>query len=169
MNVQMVAAGPHDRECLLALTELYAYDLSAVASLDLGDDGRFHAIDVDALWTEPRRHGYLIRVDDRLAGFAMVHEFSRLTGDASVRDMAQFFVVKRYRRAGVGSRSARWLFDRFPGRWEVRQREENQAATAFWRQVIDQHTAGRFEDVSWNDERWRGPVQRFESAGGARD
>ena len=47
----------------------------------------------------------------------------------------------------------------------MRQKAENQAATAFWRTVIGRYSGGRFEDVVWDDARWRGPVQRFDSAG----
>jgi predicted acetyltransferase len=75
--------------------------------------------------------------------------------------MAEFFILRRYRRQGVGARAARAVFDRFPGAWQVRQRPENAAAIAFWRRVIDRHTAGRFREVLWNDERWQGPVQFF--------
>jgi len=66
-------------------------------------------------------------------------------------------------RRGVGERAAAWLFERFRGPWEVRQRRENQAATAFWRRAIGRYAGGRFEELELDDERWRGPVQRFDS------
>ena len=56
------------------------------------------------------------------------------------------------------------IFGRFPGRWEVRQRPENAAATKFWRRVIGRYTGERFVDVQWDDKRWCGPVQRFDAA-----
>lgn len=55
------------------------------------------------------------------------------------------------------------IFSRFRGRWEVRQVMENVAATAFWRSVIGQYTSGAFEETLFDDERWRGPVQRFDN------
>jgi hypothetical protein len=45
----------------------------------------------------------------------------------------------------------------------VRQVVKNTAATAFWRRVIDRYTSGAFEDFLSDDERWRGPVQRFDN------
>ena len=164
-DAQITAAGPEEQAPLRALFELYAYDFSEMLGLDVGDDGRFRAPPLSAYWSDPRRHPFLIRVDERLAGFALVQERSRLTGDDAVRDVAELFVMRKYRRRGVGAYAARWLFDRFRGRWEVRQKVENQAATAFWRRVIGQYTDGRFEEVAWDDERWRGPVQRFDSEG----
>jgi hypothetical protein len=45
----------------------------------------------------------------------------------------------------------------------VRQKAENQAATAFWRRLIGRYTGGQFEELWLDDERWRGPTQRFAS------
>src|SRR6516162_802430 len=98
MDVHVADAGPEDRGRVLALFEMYVYDLSELLGLDVGDDGRFHAYPLDAYWSEPRRHPFLIRVDEKIAGFALVHGRSRLTGDEAVTDMAEFFVLRRYRR-----------------------------------------------------------------------
>jgi predicted acetyltransferase len=163
MNVQVTPAGPDERERLVTLLQLYLYDFSEILPLDVGDDGRFAAPSLDPWWSEPRRYPFLLRVDDKLAGFALVHGRSRLTGDEAVCDMSEFFVMRRYRRQGIGERAASWLFDRFRGAWEVRQKAENRAATAFWRRAIGRYTAGRFDEEILDDERWRGPVQRFDS------
>jgi predicted acetyltransferase len=164
VNLQITAASPDERERLTALLQLYVYDLSQILGIDVGDDGRFLTPPLDAYWTDPRRHPFLIRVEQRLAGFALVQQRSRLSGDEAVCDMAEFFVMRRYRRQGIGERAATWFFDRFSGPWEVRQRMENHPATAFWRRAIDRYTRGRFEDLVLDDERWRGPVQRFDSS-----
>jgi predicted acetyltransferase len=150
-----------ERPVLEALLQLYAYDFSEVLGIDVDGDGRFRVPSLDPYWTDPRCHPFVIRVAGQLAGFALVQERSRLTGDEAVRDMAEMFVMRRYRRHGVGERAASHLFERFGGRWEVRQKAENQAATAFWRRVIDRYTGGRFEEELVDDARWRGPVQRF--------
>ena len=160
----MTAAGAGDHDRLTALFGLYVYDFSEILGLDVGEDGRFDVPALERWWTEPGRHAFLIRVDAKLAGFALVAERSRLTDREGVHDMAEFFVVRRHRRRGVGVHAAHSLFDRFRGPWEVRQRPENVEATAFWRRVVARYTGGRFEDLVWDDERWRGPVQRFDSA-----
>jgi len=164
MNVQVTEASNDDRVRLAALFELYVYDFSEMLGLDVEEDGRFHAPPLDAYWSDPRSHAFLIRADGKLAGFALVQERSRLTGDETVRDVAEFFVLRRYRRRGVGEIAARWLFDRFRGPWEVRQKPDNVAATAFWRRAIGRYANGEFDEVVWDDARWRGPVQRFDSS-----
>jgi predicted acetyltransferase len=164
VDVQVTEAGHDEQARLAGLFELYIYDFSEILGLDVEEDGRFELPALAPYWTAPGHRPFLIRVDARLAGFALVQERSRLTGHEGVRDMAEFFVMRRYRRRGVGARAAGLLFDRFRGPWEVRQRPENHDATAFWRRAVAHYTAGRFDDSMWNDERWRGPVQRFDSA-----
>ena len=145
--------------------QLYSYDWSELGPLDVGDDGRFADYALDGYWLEDWRHPFLLRVDGKLAGFALILGRSRLTGMAGVFDMAEFFVMRRYRRKGVGLAAATGAFDRFQGPWEIRQRPENVAATAFWRRVIGEYTGGKYEEVYWKDPAWTGPVQRFSTDG----
>ena len=157
MNVQIAPIRASEDSALAALLQLYVYDFSEMLGLDVGDDGRYRVPPTED------RDAFLIRVDGKLAGFALHVGKSRLTGEAGVHDVAEFFVLQRYRRAGVGEHAARGLFDRFRGRWEVRQKTENTRAIAFWRRVIDRYTGGRFDEELLADERWRGPVQRFDN------
>jgi predicted acetyltransferase len=50
--------------------------------------------------------------------------------------MAEFFVLRKYRRQGLGRDAAQTIFRRLPGPWTVRQQLTNPAATAFWRRAI---------------------------------
>jgi predicted acetyltransferase len=158
VNVELLPARPDE---IAALFQLYVHDLSEMLGIDVEDDGRFRVRSLDNYWSDPRCHAFAIRAEGKLAGFALVQQRSRLTGDESVTDMAEFFVLRRWRRRGVGERAAAWLFEHFRGRWEVRQKRENTAATAFWRRAIGRYA--RYDEVVLDDERWRGPVQRFES------
>lgn len=157
MNVEITPARTDEEGALAALLQLYVYDFSEALGLDVASDGRYRAPPTEG------RDAFLIRVDGKLAGFALHLAKSRLTGEEGVNDVAEFFVLQRYRRSGVGEQAACWLFDRFPGRWEVRQKKENTRAIAFWRRVIGRYTAGRFDEELVADERWDGPVQRFDN------
>ena len=102
-----------------------------------------------------------MRSDGKLAGFVLVHDRSRLSGTNGIRDMAEFFILRKYRRRGVGEMAARAIFDRLPGSWEIRERPSNVDAVAFWRRVIERYTYGAFREETWNDGTWQGPVQFF--------
>jgi predicted acetyltransferase len=164
MNVRVVEAQPSDRNTLASLFQLYAYDFSEILSLDVDETGRFKEESLDPYWSDAWRAPFLIRAGDRLAGFALVHHKSRLSEANDVWDMAEFFVLRRHRRAGVGTAAAHRIFAAHAGAWEVRQRSANVAATAFWRRAIDAYTGGSFREERIDDERWRGPVQRFTSS-----
>jgi predicted acetyltransferase len=159
--ISLDQAAREERGALENLMQLYVYDWSELGGLDVGEDGRFADYPLDGYWRDDWRHPFLIRVDGRLAGFVLVAARSRLTSDAGVHDMAEFFVMRGYRRKGVGFAAACAAFDRFPGRWEIRQRDENAAATAFWRRAVARYTGGRYEEVRWSDAAWTGPVQSF--------
>ncbi|HVY49677.1 MAG TPA: GNAT family N-acetyltransferase [Minicystis sp.] len=146
------------------LAQLYAYDFSEILALDVDEAGLFDlGRMLDGCWSAPRRHAFLCRVDGQIAGFAIFDERSRLTGDPEVMDVAQFFVLRKHRRRGVGAACAARAFDLFPRRWEVRQEAKNVAATRFWRATIGRYTNGRFDEASLDDARWHGPVQSFDA------
>src|SRR5205085_1106212 len=109
----------------------YSYDWSPLVGLDVDANGRFKGVDLNPYWGDDWHHPFVLRVDDRPAGFALILGRSRLTGTVGVHDMAEFFVMRRYRRQGVGSAAARAAFDAFRGEWEVRQRDEQPDATRF--------------------------------------
>ena len=159
----MQPATAADNDALRQLVQLYVYDFSELLGLELGDDGRFAEHLLKDITLDGPRRAFLIRAAGHLAGFAIVQRGSRLTGDPATWDMAEFFVVRRHRRTGVGSRAAHWLFAAHRGPWEVRQRHENVTATAFWRRVITSYSKAPIEEVMMDDAKWRGPVQRFTS------
>jgi predicted acetyltransferase len=163
--ISLDPAGATERPVLENLFQLYAYDWSELGWLDVGRDGRFAVPSLDAYWVDDHHHPFLIRVDGQLAGFALVAARSRLTGATGVYDMAEFFVMRKYRRQGIGLAAASAAFDRFPGRWEIRQRDENAAATVFWGRVVARYTGGAYQQVRCDDATWVGPVQTFTSGG----
>lgn len=160
-NVTVTRATREEQPILARLMQLYVYDFSELLGLEVEDDGIFKAPSIESYWDDPLKSAHLIRASDRLAGFALVLRGGRLSGDADAWDMAEFFVMRRHRRAGVGSLAAHQIFATHRGRWEVRQKRENTAAIAFWRRVISDFTSGNFTEANLDDTRWRGPVQSF--------
>jgi predicted acetyltransferase len=127
--MQIVPAAEQDKSVLRRLLELYQHDFSEFDGRDLDAHGEYGYPYIDHYWTEPERHPFLFAVDGRWAGLALVRA-------GSPNDMAEFFVIRKYRRAGLGRQAAGELLRQFPGRWAVRQLRSNPAATAFWRAVI---------------------------------
>jgi predicted acetyltransferase len=140
------------------LMELYSHDLSAAFSLELRADGRYGYERLPLYWSEPdRRFPFLVRCDRLLAGFALVTRGSPLSDDPNVFDVAEFFVVRRYRRRGIGRQAAVVLWNRFAARWTVRVSEENRQGCEFWASVVTEYTNGEFLEArrSVGQRAWR--------------
>jgi predicted acetyltransferase len=135
-GIEVLPAAPEQQPVLANLLELYAHDLSAFFDIELGPDGRFGYPALPLYWEEEGRFPFLVRVDGRLAGFVLVSRGSRISGDPGVWDMAEFFVLRRCRKQGIGAAVAREVWRRFPGSWEVRVLANNQPARRFWEAAI---------------------------------
>src|SRR5215475_7039915 len=129
MRVEVVEALDDDRTVVRRLLQLYHYDFSEFDGSDVNQHGEYLHRYFDEYWNDSDRTAFLFRVDGALAGLSLV-----FTGEP--RDIAEFFVMRKYRSRGVGAQAAAFLFERFPGRWTVRQQLTNPAATAFWRKAI---------------------------------
>nr|MBN2278496.1 GNAT family N-acetyltransferase [candidate division Zixibacteria bacterium] len=161
MIIKIKEAGRDKKPILERLLQLYFYDFSEIEGGDVDDQGLFHYTYLDIYWEETGRYPYLVYVDGRPAGFVLVRCHSYFDSPEKTHVMAEFFVMRKYRRRGVGSTMAFRIFDKFPGRWEIAETPHNYEAREFWRHVIGQYTGGRFEEVILENDRWRGPVQYF--------
>jgi predicted acetyltransferase len=161
MNIEVNRTDISERPILRHMMELYQYDFSEFDDADLSPMGLYDYPYLDHYWVEPERTPFLVRVDGNLAGFVLVARYNYLTGLKDTWVMAEFFIMHKYRRQGIGEYVARYIFDQFPGAWQVGQIYENLSAISFWRKVINQYSQGDFQEYNLNNENWRGPIQAF--------
>ena len=162
-GIEVIEAEAEHATLLARLLELYQYDFTEFTGEDVDGEGSFGTAFVDRYFRDDdARHAFLLRIEGRWAGFALLRQGAGLLHD-DVIDMVEFFVLRKYRRRGAGEALARHVFDCFRGRWEVREVANNLPAQAFWRRIIARYSGGSFEDHLWDDERWRGPVQTFDN------
>jgi predicted acetyltransferase len=164
-EITLELAGPERRETFANLFQLYTYDFSEQwAGLDRGelsDEGRFPDDPyLDLYWAEPDRTPYLIRADGHVAGFVLTNAWSH-SGLPIDHAVAEFFVVRKHRRSGVGRAAARQAIAPRPGQWELAVARKNTAALPFWRAVAAELTAGPVEAIDRDDDLWNGPILRF--------
>lgn len=151
-----------DRLPLQRMLELYQHDLSDIWDQDLDSHGEY-GYALDRYWDTEGFHPFVATVDGKYAAFALVNQAVRIGTEGCWMD--QFFVLRKYRRRGVGERLARAALAGLPGRWEVGQMPQNGAAQAFWRKVIGEFTGGRYREQEVRTVEWQGIVQIFESPG----
>ena len=138
MQIMLDRVQPEKRDALFRLLQYSLFEESLTDFNDMNDDALFDYPWFDAYFVEPQREAYFIREQGsgKLLGFAMVrmHEDGR-------HSIAEFLVLPKYRRLGVGTQAAKSCFALHGGLWEVKPVSGSESAYCFWRQVIGQMAA----------------------------
>ncbi len=159
MNNELIPATPDDRAVLRQLYELYCYDFSELTGAAIGANGRFTPDNFLVDWWDGSFHPFLFKTDGCLSGLAFVGEGSYTQpGVLQHYLMDEFFVLRAYRRRGVGAWFARQLFERFPGVWEIGQITKNTPATQFWRRILERNRI-QYSEVKVDNAHFQGRVQ----------
>lgn len=147
-----------DFPALQQMLELYQYELSDIWHQELDAQARY-GYDLRRHQEAKRYFAHVALEGSQYVGFALVAPacVTRVEGSW----MEQFFILKRYRKAGAGAELAQHVFLSHPGLWEVGQMPANVAAQAFWRQVIGSVTNGQFTEAQVTEGWWQGVVQQF--------
>ena len=141
MVVTVRLARAEERPLIEGLFQFYIHDFSELYAGEpegwkLDAKGRFRLYDyIHGYWRDADRRPFLIEVDGRTAGFALVNAHSH-RGVAIEHAIAEFFVLRQFRRAGVGWRAAHAIFKAHPGRWELAIAAPNATARAFWPMAV---------------------------------
>ncbi|MDQ1726621.1 MAG: hypothetical protein QOK14_666 [Frankiaceae bacterium] len=130
VDISTDAADEQAKPVLRRLLELNAHEFSAFDGRDVNEHGEYGYRYLDQYWTEPdHRQAFLIRCDGQIAGFAMVLGGPR-------QSVSEFFILRKYRRRGVGAAAAQMILRASPGHWVTHQVPGNDDAVAFWRRAI---------------------------------
>lgn len=139
-SVALQRASLEDEPLLANLLELYMHDMSEFFPLKLNEQGRFSYGRLGLYWSQPdSRFAYIIRVDDEVAGCALVARGSVASADPAVLDLNEFFVLRSHRRRGTGQHAAHLVWNKHPGDWIVRVAQTNHGALRFWDATIKQY------------------------------
>jgi predicted acetyltransferase len=164
-NVDVSRAAIAERFALENMFQLYTHDFSEQwwdrPYGELEDNGRFGDYPLDPYWEDEWHVPLLLRLRTKLVGFALLDNHSH-SGGALDRNMAEFFVVRKHRRGGVGTAAAHAIFSAYPGRWEAAVARRNTGALPFWRNAVATHpTVSAIEEIDVATASWDGPVLRF--------
>ncbi len=147
MTITLKPATIHDREALSNLLEKYTYEFSQYDLRDVNALGLYGYRYLDYYWNEERRWAYFILADGQLAGFAMVNDLPEADDRKTDFQLAEFFVMHKYRRRGVGKQAFFQLLERHRGQWQLRRHPKNIPSVHFWNRVIAEFTNGDYELV----------------------
>ncbi|BBH24336.1 hypothetical protein Back11_56810 [Paenibacillus baekrokdamisoli] len=122
MNIELSLLPYEDKTVLYNLIQLYRYDSSEFDGHVLNKHGLYLYKYLDHQWTEEYRRPFIVKVDEEIAGFVLVSldvpkEYMKLSSAEKTNTISDFFIMRKYRRRGVGKEVAFSLFDQFRGTW----------------------------------------------------
>jgi len=162
INVNLKKAELSDKRSLGNLLQFYIYDFTEFLAFDLNDEGLFKEYSVDDYLIDPDKSAFLVRIDDKLAGFVLVSSETILAENQGGKCIKEFFVTRRYRRQGVGRVVASKTWDLYPGKWEMKVEPTNKPAQLFWETAIRAYPNKQgFRKQECNINGWNGIVFSF--------
>lgn len=139
MNVQLINATKDKEETLLNLFQFYIYDFSEFMEIDIEPNGRYKEYPIDDYLEKDGFYTYLVCLNGNYIGFCLFR-YNQCKEIKSFYSVKEFFIMKRYRRTGIGKFVAHEVFKMHQGHWEVIQMKSNLPAQRFWRMVIRDFT-----------------------------
>lgn len=135
MDVQLIKIKAQERNILENLFSYYIYDMTEFMKWNPDHEGKFNYdfSKFDVYWKHEDHVPYFIYVGSDLAGFVLVR---RYPSDQSTYDIAQFFVLRKFKGQGVGKNALAKVIDRYPGKWQIRVLLENSGALCFWKSAV---------------------------------
>ena len=135
-----------DKKIIYNLMQLYTYELSffedETTNFQLLDTGLYAMSKyIELYWREENRHPYILKCNGDLAGFVL-ERFN----EENMNEIAEFFVLNKYRKLGAGTFMAKEMFKRYKGKWEIRTLLKNKRAQEFWRKVVKDASNGNYEE-----------------------
>jgi predicted acetyltransferase len=145
---KLIRAFQEHEEVIKNLMQFYMYDFSEFIDCDVEADGLFEAYPyLEDYWKEEKhRFPYIIIKDEKYIGFVLARFIE--SEKRNYFSIAEFFIMKRYRREGVGKSIAMQVFNLHKGQWQI-----------FWNKVIDEYTKGQFKERLESGRR----IQDFEN------
>lgn len=136
LDIQVKKASAIQAPVIAQLYELYTYEMTDLADFDINDNGYYGYSDLPLYWQDPNKHPYLIWVNQKLAGFVLLQKGSPIEENPDIWDIAEFFIMRKFRKQGIGKFVAKSIWINYKGLWQIRVWDNNITAHNFWDNVI---------------------------------
>lgn len=149
-DIKLVPAPLKDYPIIQNMARFYVYDMSQYMGNEDGwecpEDGLYECIDFKKYWQADDAFPFLIRYKNELAGFVIIDK----KGSEPKIDfnVAQFFILRKFKNKGIGKYVAHQCFDKFRGAWEVMVMSGNDGAYQFWQSIISEYTNNNFDEYT---------------------
>ena len=134
MQTELVVAGSSDADLINSLLDEYLLELGSYRDVPSGAISSAPYPYLDAYWSEPGRHVFIIQCDSNVVGFALIRDPT--STKSAVYELAEFYIKPESRHLGIGRSAIRAIWKQFPGQWELQVHTRNSAAVQFWESCI---------------------------------
>ena len=131
MTLEICLPQNEHKQVIWNMFQFYCYDISTQDGCDLEDSG-LYSLSPDYFaqyWTKPRWSAHLLRWEGAIAGFALIEDSDALPAGLEIADL---FVMKRFRRHGIARQVVRHFMAEREMPWTVVVFDEAAEAKAFW-------------------------------------
>jgi len=145
-KIQFVPAALSDYPIIQNMGRFYVYDMSEYMGWGIEEDGLYECISFKHYFQKENTFPFLIKYDNELSGFVIIDK----VGSSSEIEfnMAQFFILRKFKHKGIGRHVAHECFNKFRGNWEVMVIPGNEGAYRFWRSTIKNYTKNNFTEYT---------------------
>lgn len=131
--IELVPATAETRNKLENLITLYLHDLSEFADdLKVNQDGKFEYEGIELYFTRDELKPFFIYFHDEVVGFILLNSGNFVPKDIDY-SVHEFFILKSFRKKGIGSAAVRKLMDIYKGKYKIVQLAGNKPAINFWK------------------------------------
>ncbi len=149
-KISLITASIDKWALLESMLQLYAYDFSEFTNDDISECGDYgFGRLLRYYWNGENPDPFIIKVNDNIAGFVMVKNVE-ISG-VEHHSVTEFFILRKYRKFGIGKEVAQMIFNKFLGKWYIDVIQLNKPACLFWERVISDYTGGKYKS-STNEE-----------------
>ena len=156
-DIKLYRADKTEKSIIRKMIELYLYDFSEYNLADINEHGEYGYDRLDDYWTDNSRYPYIINYKGKKCGFAFVREI--FEKDEMINNIAEYFIMRKYRKKGIGRYIAFKIFSMNKGKWQINVLDCNKPAIIFWENIIKEHSKNDYRIIKNID--WDGPVFEF--------
>ena len=136
-----------EKEILYRLLQYSLFEESSTDLNEMNSNGIFEYNWFDNYFTDDDRQAFLVKEvgTNKLLGFVMINEYVQKCDKG--HSIAEFMIIPKYRRKGIGRQVAEKCFDEYEGAWEVSPSQGSERAYKFWENVINNYTHNNYQFI----------------------
>lgn len=145
MDILLNKVKDEEREILFRLLQYSLFEESENDLNEMNENALFDYSYFDNYFTDDDRDAYFIieNQTNKLLGFVMVNEHVQMCYKG--HSIAEFLIIPKYRKRGIGKKVAFEIFDKYLGNWEIKPSFNSVKAYSFWKKTVVDYTNNNFE------------------------